>query len=75
MAGILGDDKPQGSIQGCPHCGNAIKLAGDVVSIPNIEEINKSNRYQNAGGFRPGVPSAPVLPISPTSQRNNPAFR
>lgn len=44
----------------------AFMLAGDVIDrAKEFERLLKENRFINQGGFRPGTPSAPVLPIRP----------
>jgi hypothetical protein len=48
---------------------------GKVTPFPIGEDVIKSNKFYSAGGFRPEVPAAPVVPISPTAKRNNPATR
>lgn len=40
------------------------QVAGDVVDKSEyFQNLTKSNRYHNQGGFREGTPSAPIVPI------------
>ena len=57
-----------GQIQLKPeHLANAMQMmAGDVIDKQQFfQGLTNSNRYQNQGGFRPGTPSAPIIPLRP----------
>jgi hypothetical protein len=43
-------------------------VAGDVIDkSKEFSAVQRTNRLDNAGGFRPGVPSAPIVPLKPVS--------
>jgi hypothetical protein len=59
------------------HAPKGTRVAGDVVDKEDyflkLQNTNASNRGKYGTG-RSG-PKAPVIPISPTAERNNPAFK
>jgi hypothetical protein len=49
--------------------GSPMRLAGDVIDrSKEFGAVQKINRYENAGGFRPGTSSAPVLEMKPKAK-------
>ena len=48
------------------HRQGRFQVAGDVIDkSKEFLALQRANRYENAGGFRPGAPSAKVLPVEP----------